>query len=65
MRYLSVVGSGRASFVEDPAGKRAALGVIMKKYSGRGDWEYSDKDFGATCIVKIEIEEMTGRRSGY
>ncbi len=65
MRYLSVVGSGRASFVEDPAGKRAALGVIMKKYSGRADWEYSEKDLGAACIVKIEIEEMTGRRSGY
>lgn len=65
MRYMSVVGSGMASLVEDPAGKKAALGVIMKKYSGRADWEYSEKDFDATCIVKIEIEEMTGRRSGY
>lgn len=65
MRYLSVIGSGRASFVNDPAGKRTALGIIMKKYSGRPDWEYSDKDFEATRIVRIEIEEMTGKKSGY
>ncbi len=65
MRYMSVIGSGRASFVDDPEGKRTALGIIMKKNSGRPDWEYSEKDFGATCIVRIDIEEMTGRKSGY
>jgi hypothetical protein len=33
MRYRSVIGSGTASFIEDPPGKREALACIMRHYS--------------------------------
>ncbi len=40
MRYRSVIGFGRATFVDDPEEKVAALDLLMEKYSGQGRWTY-------------------------
>lgn len=65
MKYMSVAGSGKASFVEDADLKRNALDVIMKKYSGRAGFEYSEAVLNNTVVIRIDIDEMTGKKSGY
>jgi nitroimidazol reductase NimA-like FMN-containing flavoprotein (pyridoxamine 5'-phosphate oxidase superfamily) len=64
MKYLSVIGFGKASFVEDLEEKRKGLDAIMKHYSGRS-FEYVESAIESTCIIKVEIETMTGKKSFY
>lgn len=64
MRYRSVIGFGRAFLVEDLAGKRRALDVIMLHYSGELH-EYPDDEVEGVAIVRVEIDSMTGKQSGY
>ncbi len=62
MQYRSVIGYGRASFVEDPEEQRMALDAIMAQYAD-GAFEYSEKALGKVLVIKVEIESMTGKKS--
>ncbi len=64
MQYRSVIGFGKASFVEDLEEKRKGLDAIMKHYAGRS-FEYVEPAIESTCIIKVAIESMTGKESGY
>jgi nitroimidazol reductase NimA-like FMN-containing flavoprotein (pyridoxamine 5'-phosphate oxidase superfamily) len=64
MKYRSVICYGTASFVDDDRQKRKALDVIMAHYS-TGSFEYNDKRLADMIIIKIEIESITGKQSGY
>jgi hypothetical protein len=64
MQYRSVIGFGKASFVEDFEEKRKGLDAIMKHYSGRS-FEYVEPEIESTCIIKVDIESMTGKKSVY
>lgn len=58
--FKSVSGTGRAVFVEDAQEKRAALDLIMSHYDGPGR-AYDDKVLAVTAVVRIDVEEMTGK----
>ena len=62
MKYRSVIGYGRASFIEDPEEMRKALDIIMRQYAD-GDFEYSEKVFGKALVIKVDIQSMTGKKS--
>ena len=62
MRYRSVIGFGKALFIEDPDERRKALDVIMRQYAD-GDFEYSEKSFEKALVIKVEIESITGKKS--
>ena len=62
MKYKSVIGFGKAVFVEDAESKRKALDIIMQNYS-EGVFEYSEEAIKKTVVIKIEIESMTGKQS--
>jgi len=64
MKYRSVICDGTASFVDDDREKREALDVIMAHYS-TGSFEYNDRNLADSIVIKIEIESMTGKQSGY
>ncbi len=64
MRYRSAIGYGIADFVEDPGEKRAALDVITRQYA-EGAHEYSDETLRKTAVFKVEIREISGKKSGY
>jgi nitroimidazol reductase NimA-like FMN-containing flavoprotein (pyridoxamine 5'-phosphate oxidase superfamily) len=64
MKYRSVIGTGRAQFVDDSDAKREALDIIMAHYSQQGTWEYRQHSFERTCIIKVSIDAMTGRKAG-
>jgi nitroimidazol reductase NimA-like FMN-containing flavoprotein (pyridoxamine 5'-phosphate oxidase superfamily) len=64
VRYRSVIGWGRARLVESVEEKRAALDVILDRYSqGRG--EYGREALEKVAVIEVEIESMTGKQSGY
>jgi len=64
MRYRSVIGTGRAYFVDDLEGKREALRCIVRHYSSEsGDHDFTDEELRSVVVIRIEIEEMSGKRS--
>ncbi|MFC1515299.1 pyridoxamine 5'-phosphate oxidase family protein [Thermodesulfobacteriota bacterium] len=62
MRYKSVIGFGKASFVEGAESKRRALEVIMAQYAD-GAFSYPDNRIKNTVVIQVEIEHMSGKRS--
>jgi len=64
MKYKSVIGFGKAVFIEDVESKRRALDVIMRQFS-ESTFEYPQEAIRNTTIIKVEIESMTGKQSGY
>ena len=60
--FKSVIGSGKAQFLEDSKEKIQALNAIMSQYSGR-TFEYPDEMLEKTCVIKVVIDEMTGKQS--
>jgi uncharacterized protein len=63
MTFQSVIGSGKAVILEDEESKRKALDIIMGQYD-QGDFQYADAKMKITTVFKVDIEEMTGKRSG-
>lgn len=61
--YRSIVGSGRAVFVEDGEAKVRALNLIMNQYA-EGEFHFSEASVAATAVYRIDIAEMTGKASG-
>lgn len=65
MKYRSVIGFGKASFVDDLEEKRRALNIIVEHYSDAPPFDYPENEVRNVAIIKIEIESMTGKKSGY
>jgi uncharacterized protein len=63
MRYRSVICRGRAYFITDPDEKKAGLTCIMEHY-GAGPYIFPEKELQNVCVIRIDIEEMTGKQSG-
>jgi nitroimidazol reductase NimA-like FMN-containing flavoprotein (pyridoxamine 5'-phosphate oxidase superfamily) len=64
MNYRSVIGFGKGSLVENLEEKKKGLDVIMQQYSSRS-FEYLQPEIENTVIIKVEIESITGKESGY
>jgi len=63
IRYRSVIGTGRAYFIEDQKEKRKALDIIVAHYGEPG--AYAEQSLAQVAVIRIEIDEMTGKQSGY
>ena len=62
MKYSSVIGFGKAFLIEDFEEKRRALSIIMEHYSTKS-YEYPTNRISKVAIIKVEIENITGKRS--
>ena len=60
-RYESVIAFGTAEIVEDEAEKEHGLRALMRKYSGRDDWEFSMVP--TTAVIRVRMESLSGKRS--
>jgi len=65
MRYRSVVASGKAFMVEDEEEKKRGLDIIMEHYGEEGPHIYKEKNLSLAMVVRIDVEEMTGKTNGY
>ncbi len=64
MKYKSVIGFGRAYFIESREEAKKALDLIMKKYSGRDFFSYPDEEMDKVLLIGIKIDSLSGKRSG-
>lgn len=62
MNYSSVVGYGTMKIIEDAEEKIEAFRCIMSQYKPDKSFEFNNKLFAKTIILKCEIDEMTGKR---
>ncbi len=63
IKYHSVIGSGKAFFIEDPEEKTRALDIITEHYSSDAQ-KYQKNSVDNVTVIKIEIENITGKKSG-
>lgn len=62
MAYESIAGNGDITELTDPAEKRSALQVIMSSYSNRTDWTFLEASVQKTCVFRLAVREMSGRK---
>jgi nitroimidazol reductase NimA-like FMN-containing flavoprotein (pyridoxamine 5'-phosphate oxidase superfamily) len=63
-RYRSVIVHGRARQLADPAAKMEALMALTARYADGYPFEPpTDRDVGATAVIEIEVDEMTGKKN--
>jgi len=63
MKYQSVIGFGKASFVDDVSSKKRAVAIIAQQYTNRL-FDYPDKTIAHTTVIRIDIDSLTGKHSG-
>lgn len=61
MKYKSVVGMGRISFVTDMAEKIEALQAIMTHYTKKAGHVFEEERVNRTLILRLDIEEISGK----
>ena len=62
MKYRSVIGFGKAGFIDDDDLKRQAFDIIMNQYAD-GPFIYEEASLKSTVIIKVDIYSMTGKQS--
>jgi len=62
MKFSSVVGYGRITVIEERESRIAGLDCIMSHYSDRSGFSYDERILGNTTVLRLKIEEMTGKR---
>jgi nitroimidazol reductase NimA-like FMN-containing flavoprotein (pyridoxamine 5'-phosphate oxidase superfamily) len=62
VKYRSVLGSGLTYIVEDKEDKIHGLKAIMRQCAGN-EYGFAEDRVEKTLVVRIEIENMTGKRS--
>jgi len=66
MKYKSILIFGTAVILKDIAEKKRALDIIMHHYDNHNFpslFHYSEEVMGKVIIIKVKVEEMTGKES--
>ena len=58
-RYQCIMGAGTVMMLEDPAEKMEGLTAIMNHAAGRKAWQFDSAVMERTCVVRLEVEELT------
>ena len=64
VKFRSVIGFGKAHFIEKIEEKQKAFDIILQNYTDKV-FELPEKNVINTLLIKIDIEQMTGKKSGY
>lgn len=64
-RYYCIIGNGIAELIEDYNDKLKALNLITKKYAKQLKHEYDEGLVNRLCVIKVEITEVSGKKSGF
>lgn len=65
VRYRSIIGYGQAKFLEDYNEKVEGLTIMSKHYEKKGPFDFAEEKVNRLLVIKIEIENMTGKESGF
>lgn len=61
--YQSIIGTGKIHVLEDAEEKRKGLLAVMAHYTGRNDWDFPEQMLTATTVLRLDIEEMSGKEN--
>jgi nitroimidazol reductase NimA-like FMN-containing flavoprotein (pyridoxamine 5'-phosphate oxidase superfamily) len=61
-RFQSVIGTGKAFFIDAPEAKKKALDVIMRQYTEK-TFEYDERAVDKTVVFGVAIETMSGKQA--
>ncbi len=65
VKYKSVVGHGKATIIDNDESKRHGLNIIMRQYANQESFQFDDKSVADCLVIKVNIESITGKISGY
>lgn len=65
MRYRSVLIHGKIQQIDEVDEKKRVLNIIMAKYTGKEDFEYSIPAISNVKVFEIVYEKTEGRSYGY
>ena len=60
-RFLSVIGNGRAEFLEQPAQKAAALNAILRHQAGR-EFTFTEAMLQGVVVFRVVAESFSGKQ---
>ncbi len=60
--FRSVIAYGTAEELIDPDSRASAIKQIMLHYSDR-DWKISDNELSRTILWRVQLDEITGKKS--
>jgi uncharacterized protein len=61
-RYRSVIGEGRVEMLEDEPSKRKAFDILLKHW-GPGPFVYDESTIERTCVFRVVVTSMTGKKA--
>jgi nitroimidazol reductase NimA-like FMN-containing flavoprotein (pyridoxamine 5'-phosphate oxidase superfamily) len=61
--YKSIIGFGTASLITDIEEKKKSLGILIDHYTSGTVYDFSKKMIDTVAIIKITIDNMTGKQS--
>ncbi len=65
IEFQSVIAFGTAELVEDPEEKRKGLALLIAQYSSSGkEFAFPEAIANHTAVIKVVIDEITGKQSG-
>ncbi len=62
MKYKSIIGFGKITFIEDEKEKALALKKIMQKYGFKGEAVFDGAMLRHTRVYKLVVEEISGKQ---
>jgi hypothetical protein len=60
--FSSVTGTGKAEILTDREEVEKGLTILMQQYSDE-DYDFSGEDLSEVIVIKVDIQEMTGKES--
>jgi hypothetical protein len=63
-RHRTVIGFGKASFIEEEAEKVLVLDRIVGRFTSKR-FEYPKSNLHHTSVIRIEIESIKGKKHGF
>ena len=63
-KYRSVIGFGKIKIVRNTDEKISALRTIMHQHTQNNLWDFNKISLSKIVILEIEIESLTGKKSG-
>lgn len=61
MQYKSLIGYGRIEIITGGDEMSHGLDILMKHYAGEGDFSYKPKALNRMLILKLIVENMSGK----
>lgn len=58
--FRSIIGNGKAVFIDDVEEKKNALAILMKHQTGQ-DFSFDDKMANSVSVFKVIVHEFTGK----